>query len=96
MLPGFSHRKRCSPRAETVHTVGLDSSYLDFHNWYVGMMYSIYTYLVFHITIWIEYALYFLINERYLQLRGFHIAFVDRTRVVFSHKRKIKHIFINF
>jgi len=51
MLPGFSHRKLCSPRAKTVRTVGLDSSYLVFHNWYVGMMYCIYSYLVFHITI---------------------------------------------
>jgi len=59
MLPGFSHRNLC-----TVRTVGLDSSYVVFHNWYVGMMYGIYSYLVFHITIWIEYVLYFLTKER--------------------------------
>ena len=35
-----------------------------FHNWYVGMMYSIYSYLVFYITIWIEHVLYFLTKER--------------------------------
>ena len=64
MLPGFSHRKLCSPRAKTVRTVGLDSSHLVFHNWYVGMMYCIYSYLVFHITIWVEHVLYFLTKER--------------------------------
>jgi len=67
MLPGLSHRKRCSPRAETVHTLGLDSSYLVFQNWYAGMMYGIYSYLVTSYN-------------------------MGRTRVVFSHKIKIKHI----
>jgi len=63
-LPGFSHCKWSCPPAETVRTVGLYSSYLVFHNWYVGMMYGMYSYLVFYITIWIEHVLYFLTKER--------------------------------
>jgi len=38
---------------------------------YVGMMYGIYRYLIFHIKLWIEHVLYFVINQRYLQLPGF-------------------------